>query len=52
MIGNILMVSEQGLEGNHHIIAEIAITGVVLHIIGKDLTGVDNTRYMIHIGIF
>ena len=46
------MVSEKGLEGNHHGIAEIAIMIVFLHILGEYVTRVDDSRHMFRIDIF
>ena len=40
------------MEGNHHVIEEIAIMHIVFDILGEDFTGVDDNRYIIHIRIF
>ena len=46
------MVSEKGLKGNHHGIAEIEIMSVFIHLLDEYATGVDYARYVIHIEIF
>ena len=47
-----MMVSEKGLEGNHHGITEIALMSVVLNLLGEDFTWVDDSRYVLHIENF
>ena len=46
------MVSEKGLEGNHYGISDIAITSVILNLLGEYVTGVDYSRYVLHVDIF
>ena len=45
------MVSEKGLEENHHGITDIAIMSVIIHLLGEDFTGVEDARYVKHIDI-
>ena len=46
------MVYEKGFEGNHHGIAEIVITSVVLNNLGEYFNGFDDTRYVLHLECF
>ena len=46
------MVSEKVLEGNHNGIAENAIMSVILHLLDGNVTGFDDTRYVLQLGIF
>ena len=50
--GRIVMVYEKGFEGNHHGIAEIVITSVVLNNLGEYFNGFDDTRYVLHLECF
>ena len=46
------MVSEKGLQVNNHGMTEIEIMSVVLHLLGEDVTRVDDARYVLQIDIF
>ena len=46
------MVSEKGLEGNHHGFTDNALMSFALHLLGEDSTWVDDSRYVLHIENF
>ena len=46
------MILEESLELNHHGITLVVIINIVLHILGENVTWVDDSRYVLHFHIF